>query len=307
MIRDYILDFGIAMPSRYFKFQKANYIDALLKEFKKLGYKYELKAFKDVKNIEVGDVDNAKIIFMTAYDTPSKVNVPNYIYYPFSAEQNIKQEQRNLLFTSVMVVGCVLVLMILYYASILFINIPEMLKLLIVVLGIAIIFYLLLPMPNKANINRHSVSVALMLDIATKVQKDQVAFVFLDKQSINFRGLNTYIKQSKYSFNDKLVVYLDCLADGETTVFAHSVNIDKKFLDSLKCNELNFVLKQFSDNYLNKIGFNGINKIIDVCSGKIENHEFIVKNTRTKQDVHLKMDRISKIEEVLLEMVGKYL
>lgn len=307
MIRDYILDFGIAMPCRYFKFQKANYLDALLKEFKKLGYRYELKAFKDVKNIEIGAVDKAKMVFMTAYDTPTKVNVPNYIYYPFNADKNIKQEQKNLLFTAALIIGWIFALIVFYYLSKNFINIPEILKFMIIVLGIAFIFYLLLPIPNKANINRHSVSVAMMLDIATKIPHGQVAFVFLDKQSINFRGLNTYVKQSGYDFKNKLVIYLDCLADGEATVFAHSDNIDDKAISMFKCNDLNFSLKQFSNNYLNKIGFNGLDKIIDVCSGTIENHEFIVKNTRTKHDVHLNMDRITKIEEVLLEMAGKYL
>lgn len=311
MLKDELMDFAIAMPKRFNKYEKSIYIEQILKRFESYGYKGKLCTFgkskNNAKNILIGDLSQAKVILMSNYDTPSKTLLKDLKYYPFSVAENIKEEKRNLKKQVLIeIIISFLALLLLSFASGLS-GFNKNLIIFFVVVLLLFFVYVLRSHANPANITRNSASIALMLDIASNKHKS-VAFVLLDKNSQTNQGFEefkSYLNSTIYSKTLK-VISLDCIAYGETVVIGF--NGDSKCIaDDLKSlyPQMNCYCKSFSKEKCKSIGLDSFGRQVKISVGTIQNHTFYVENTRTKKDVHVNVKQMECISQMINDHIRK--
>lgn len=309
MIKDYLMDYAIAMPKRFSKYEKAVYIEEVLKAFKEFGYIAKLAVYqnnmKNAKNVIIGDLGKAKMIFVTNYDTPSKVYTHNYKYYPFSPKNNIKEENKSFVVQMIIIFVWIIFGFLCFYFSQKF---NYLYKNIFYGMMVACLFFSILNIkarPNKANMTRNSSSIALMMDLARNSKKEY-AFILLDKVSNSYVGLHemdNYLKDNNINIKSP-IINLDCVAYGKDVVMAYPnelKDISSK-LNQHYCQN-NLYLKEFSDEKCETIGLKTLGKQIKISVGDIENNSFYVKNTRSKKDVHINVEQLINIEKMIIDYV----
>lgn len=310
MIKDELFDFAIAMPKRYTKIQKSIYIEALLKRFKEYGYAFELAKStirsKTANNVIIGNIDNAQVVLMTHYDTPTLAYNPKYKYYPFSPKANIAEEKKNSLIQILLFVLILALGLVMYWLSLNYEGWLKFCLMLLIVIFIVVAILVIKSTANKANITRNSASIALMLDIAHKDNNKKFAFLLLDKNAQSFNGLNQfeqYLEEHKRKIKGQLI-YLDCIAYGSSVVVGYNQQLKEKAYEIIENYQgKNLIDKSYSETKSNEIGLNIIKPHIKVSSGEIINHEFVVTQTRSKKDVHINLKQMMDIELMLLQYV----
>lgn len=313
MIKDDILDLAIAIPRRFYKHEKAMYMEEVSKRFEKLGYKAmvqpENQKGKKIHNVIFGDITKAKVVILSHYDTPIKSYKPKYRYYPFSPSKNLKQEQLSLLIQ--LLIGLVLSAIGLLLGVHGF-NQHGWLKWVdLIVAAILIIggIWFFQSHGNKANMTKNSASVALMLDLAKTFKRD-VAFVLLDQQADGYRGLAYFGDQYGQNQNEQIWIQLDCVAYGSTIVFAHDQANDsmvKTMMDAMQLS--NGYDKSYSHDTASSLGLNTHSNMVCISVGDIQNHEFYVPYTKTKADVHIQIDQLidlsHRLETAITTLINK--
>lgn len=299
-MKELLAFFGVTLRIRNTKRQKHLFYKAVSEIAADIKYKVSLQSvvsrFMGVNNIVIGDLKKAKTIVVTAYDTPNKIYLHNYKYYPFNTLKNIKEEKKNLLVQFLIsLVFIVLVTMILWN----FTSYNIFFKISSIVISIILLlnaYFIIKGKPNKVNLNRNSASVAILIAIMKELKRtDEVAFVFLDSCVNSFEGFKVLKNNAS---EDSEVIVLDCIGYGEKLVVAHRENIKIK---NYLFKELDFINKKYTEEEANNNVLNFFKKCIYVTSGTIENKQLVVKNTRSKNDFNVDINRLEKIKENLLK------
>ena len=150
--------------------------------------------------------------------------------------------------------------------------------------------------PNEVNLNRNSVSVAMIIAIMKELKRtDDVAFVLLDCSVNSFEGFKVLKRNIS---EDKEIIVLDCIAYGEKLVVAHreNLNVTDNFFE-----ELDSIIKKYTDEEASNNVLNFFKKCIYITSGTIEKKQLVVKNTRSNKDFNVDINRLEKIKEKLLK------
>ena len=204
---------------------KSYYSDAIIEE----------GGFGKNRNIVIGNVDTAKVIFTAHYDTCAQLPFPNLIF-----PKNIFL---TILYSVLIVVPFFAVLFpvhlgILYLTeSFLLAYYTYMLLLMVLVISV---FYGGKPNIHTANDNTSGV-VTLIETIAklTPEQRSKCAFVFFDNEENGLLGSAFFRKTHKAVMNNKLIVNVDCVGDGDHILFVSNKKARKYFGDafysSFKC------------------------------------------------------------------------
>ena len=129
-----------------------------------------------------------------------------------------------------------------------------------------------------------------MLKLMETVKNRKIAFVFLDQNCASYEGAKLL---KEYVQAHQLVLILDNLASGEKTVVAHKNTTDPGSLV-----KEGWIDKEY-DEATNMLGL--FQRSIMISCGSIQNKQFFVKNTGTKKDVDINMDRLVQITEALKE------
>ncbi len=282
------------------KKQKAAFIEFLRSQIP--GLQVEQGGFGNNRNLIVGDVSTAKVIFTAHYDTCARMIVPNFL-----TPKNI------LLYIGYSILICipffilvaVLNALLMMWTNNFFISywgafLPSM----------ALLFYMFMggkPNPHTANDNTSGViTLCDLMAALTEEEKSKVAFVFFDNEENGLLGSSWFAKvHKKQGLKNKLIVNFDCVSDGDHMLFVLNKAARKTYGDAFAASfpsgkgktvymesaattlypsdQANFPMnvgiaalkkKKFLGLYMNKI-----HTIKDTVFQK-ENIEFLVEGTR---------------------------
>lgn len=194
--------------------QKTYFIDWVTDYIKSQGYdvKVEKSSFRS-RNIVVGDVDNAKVIFAAHYDTCAVMPLPNFITPKSFICYLLYQLVLTLFIIAVPAVVAALVGLI-----------NEALVPLTAIVGIYFILFLMMFGPaNKHTANDNTSGVTAVLDLLTALPEEKrkdVAFVLFDLEEAGLIGSSSFSSKHKKHIKNTLLVNFDCVSDGENMLFA---------------------------------------------------------------------------------------
>ncbi len=195
--------------------QKTAFIQFVTEKAEKMGYDVKIeKGMFGARNIIVGDIDNAKVIYTAHYDTCAALPFPNFIAP--------KCFLLYLLYQIAIVLGFFAVAFVLgfvcgFIGS--YIGIPES-----YISSIAAIVYWLLLLlmfcgpANKHTANDNTSGVTVLFDIMAELNdsnRQNAAFVFFDLEESGLFGSASFASKHKKIKKEKLVVNFDCVSDGD--------------------------------------------------------------------------------------------
>ncbi|GFP76437.1 hypothetical protein bsdtw1_02540 [Clostridium fungisolvens] len=295
--------FGVTLSKRYTFKQKKIFLSETHQYFQNLDYEISYQnnksKLKSVTNMVIGELDKANVVVVCAYDTPSSVLLPNYLYYPFNIKKNLAQENINLVLQFVLMGLCFSAIYFLVSPFNTFSSIGKIIvSLLCGILGF-IAYKLMQGSANKVNFNRSSASVALIGKLAEELKgNNDIAFVLLDQNINSYEGLKLLKKELKNS--RKLILYLDCLAYGTYLVCAHNEKM-KETADQLiyHLKPLNIINKTYKPERYEETMLKFSTNMLVLTNGEIINEQLAVKNTRSRKDYQLDIKRLESIEKGL--------
>lgn len=286
------------------KKQKSSFIEKvkeIVKE-KDLEVTIEKGAF-GARNIVIGDVSKAKVVFTAHYDTCAVMPVPNFI-----TPTNIWIYLLYQVLIMIPMFGVPAIITWLF--NLLFPGMEEIGLLLFDVLLFGMLFLLMFGPANKNTVNDNASGVLTILNIISKLPlelKDKVAFVLFDLEEIGLIGSSEFASKHKKEMKKKLVINYDCVSDGEKMLFIFSKKA-KEYLNLLSENyissndvETQMVTKGAfypSDQANFKYG-------IGVCAViKGKKFEYIDK-IHTKKDIVLREENIKYLTDKSIKLIER--
>lgn len=201
--------------------QKTAFISLLQQHFPELRVE---NAGKN-RNLVVGDITSAKVIFTAHYDTCVRSLWPN-ISIPFRPGLKFAYNMLTL-----MPIIAAMLLAIFGLTPV----IPDMQTRLFIGLAVYYVLYFVqffcMP-PNKHTANDNTSGVCLLirlLETLTPEQKEKVAFVFFDNEEKGCVGSKAFRKLHKAETEQKLIFNFDCVADGEHILFLSTLPAEKQW------------------------------------------------------------------------------
>lgn len=206
------------------KKQRQAFRDYVQSVASKYGYKSSTeKVSFGGKNIIVGDVDKAEVLYTAHYDTCAKMIFPNFIT-PNNIFIYLVYQIIILIGFSAVSIPCGLLLSSILIASGVESYIATDIGINFSFAVYLVLLFLLIAGPaNKHTANDNTSGVTTLLDIMTALpqeKKDKVAFVFFDLEEVGLIGSFDFAAKHKDIKNNKLVINFDCVSDGETIFFA---------------------------------------------------------------------------------------
>ena len=245
---------------RFHARQKGRFRLALKAGFEEMGYRPRMEIHRCLgknRNVIVGDLGKAKVIFTAHYDTPSRMFVPNFIT-PRSVLLSVLYQ---LLIVVLMLAGFYLFLLAGGYAGAFFAALVtsgdtpflanfvstladsgtnEAALTFTTIGGYVAIFllgYWILGVPNRNNYNDNTSGVVTLLEIAAKLPADlhkDAAFVFFDREEWGSLGSLGFKKRYAKLLTNTPVINFDCVGDGETLAFLFKKAVSGEIREKLK-------------------------------------------------------------------------
>ncbi|MEG0077253.1 hypothetical protein [Anaerorhabdus sp.] len=298
-MKDLMMHYGVTLGIRYTKKQKDFFVNQLKEELNKNRIEYQIKTKKvlgkSINNILIGNMRDAETVLVCAYDTPRHSWNPKTKYYPFNEKKNTKQITIDLILKTCLVI-LLLLLSYLLYLFVLEEYFSSSISIVILLSCVIMSFVLVKDKANKVNFNLNSASLALIMSMIEYIKHNNIAIAFVDEGTESIDGF----KFLKETINEaKKIIILDCLASGEQLVCAHRKGVD---CSTLLNGDLDFIDKVYSDDTNNRLGL--FKNSILLCSGEIVDKQFISINTKSKKDINVDMERLSRIRTELIKFVG---
>lgn len=208
------------------KAQKLAFIEMMQRQIP--GLRVEEGGFPRCRNLVLGDVETAKVVFTAHYDTCARLPFPNFI------------TPKNLL---------------VYIAYSLLISLPFLalmfgLAILLMqwiglggwmlgmVLGMAAMLYVFMLGPaNTHTVNDNTSGVLTLVETIRSMREEErkgCAFVFFDHEENGLLGSGTFASQHKKQMKNKLLVNFDCVSDGNHFLFVSSGKARKRYGEMLR-------------------------------------------------------------------------
>ncbi len=213
------------------KEQKARFIK-FAKE-KAAGFGYETRVepgMLGAKNIVVGDIESAKVVYTAHYDTCPVLPFPNFItpkcFIVYLLYQIVLVAAMFLaVFAGTFLIGLLIALL----------PINELISVLLIELTsfgfmFALVFLLLMGPANKNTANDNTSGVTELFEIMRALPEEDrgsVAFVFFDLEEMGLFGSASFAKKNKDDMKDKLLINFDCISDGDNFLFALKKDAEK--------------------------------------------------------------------------------
>lgn len=209
-MKDYLNEINTLYPVRKKYEDKTRFIEYVKKEVTE--YDVEVHERKKTRNIIIGDVDSAKVVFTAHYDTPATSVIPN-IMMPV-----------NRIFYFVYQIGFVLIIV----AASLFLAfaISDFLKIedqnitrgLYLFIYISAIYLLMLAFENKNNKNDNTSGTAAVMSLIKSIDKgSNAAFILFDNEEKGLVG-SKYFKKYRNDLKNTPLINLDCVGNGNEIV-----------------------------------------------------------------------------------------
>lgn len=209
------------------KKQKSAFIEYLSTRIGEMGYPFRIEHGPlGVRNIVVGDLSRARVVYTAHYDTAPRLPMPNFI----TPRSILIYLLYQLLLTTVIYGAAVLIgsLLSTVIGTVALLAFPDMDVAILVstVMFSTVIVVCLLIMfgpANKHTANDNTSGVTTLINIMTDLPpelRNSTAFVFFDQEEIGLVGSKSFSKKHRAAMHGKLVVNFDCVSDGENILFA---------------------------------------------------------------------------------------
>ncbi len=307
-MKDLLMLFGVTLAKRYTNRQKKVFFSQAEPLFKNLGYTVKIQENKKkllhVLNLLIGDIYKAQFIVLCPYDTPSKSLLP-YKYYPYNLSKNLHQENMELFLRSLIYIGSCLLAYFMFKQYSIF---PIFWKIFSILFFIGLIFFcyqLIVGIPNPVNFNRNSASVALIAALAEKSRKNRnVAFVLLDNTVSSNTGWRIFADDK--NLKNKMIIYIDCVSYGEKLVCAHNQATSLEAKKMTQClSKIDLMNHVFTEEQLKDTNLQYFQTMLHFCIGTIEDHYFLVRNTRSRKDFKVDVSKLETLREGLQKYLGE--
>ncbi len=231
------------------KKQKSKFIEFVKEQSEKFGYECRIeKGSFGARNIVVGDVDKAKVIYTAHYDTCARLPFPNFI--------TPKNVGIYILFNVVLVLGIMFCMgllgFILGFSSGIFERIsgmnPAFLMDFVWLLLLALMF---VGPANKNTANDNTSGVMTLLTLMKEMpqeQREKCAFVFFDLEEMGLFGSSGFASKHKDIRKNVLVVNYDCVSDGDNFI----ITLPKTVHDNAEMFEHAYQSERFNVEVLKK-------------------------------------------------------
>lgn len=182
------------------------------------GLKVEKNGLMGSRNLVFGDPESADIVFTAHYDTVAASLFPNLV----TPDRPYFRFLNMLLVISPMIIAMLLAGAVAGWLG----AADDMRK--AVMLGVYFLMFIItfiggVPNPNTANDNTSGVlTLCRTMDTFTDGQRSRAAFIFFDNEEYGCVGSGAYYKAHKAAMQDKLVVNMDCVGDGDTIMLVVS-------------------------------------------------------------------------------------
>ncbi len=195
--------------------QKTEFIDFATKSADQLGYSARVeKGMFGSRNIVVGDIDSAKVIYTAHYDTCARLPFPNFL-----TPQSITI---YILYNIAIVLGFLVIAFgIGFGVGVLgsLAGIPSEIGAKLAMAVFWALYLLLLFGPaNKHTVNDNTSGVNTLFELMEAMPnelRDKAAFVFFDLEEAGLIGSSSFASKHKDIKKNKLIVNFDCVSDGE--------------------------------------------------------------------------------------------
>ena len=167
-------------------------------------------------NVVLGDVKSARVVFTAHYDTPCTIGMPNLML-----------PRNKVLFFAYQMVPVFVLLAVAALVGWLVSLLNSVNSQSTFGIAFLVTYYVLLYLmingfsnPHNANDNTSGVATVLTLwDGLTKDQRSDVAIILFDNEEKGKLGSKAYFKAHKDMMEDKLLVNLDCVGNGDNVLF----------------------------------------------------------------------------------------
>ncbi len=207
--------------------QKSAFIDRMCKQFPEMRVE-EKGALPKSRNLILGDVENAKVIFTAHYDTCARLPFPNFI-----------TPKNFWLYLGYQILICIpfiaIMLLVMWLAKKLGADaITALLVGYVALFGS--MFYVMMGGPaNRHTANDNTSGVITLCQLygaMTDQQRSKAAFVFFDNEENGLVGSNAFKAQhKKQGIGGKLLVNFDCVSDGDHIMLVLKKKADKRYHD----------------------------------------------------------------------------
>jgi len=229
-LEDLLLRYGLIMHRRFYDREKRRFLVALSKELASYGYKTQIKMTKHgqfkIRNLYIGNIEKAKMIFTTYYDTPT---IGMSSYQPLEKKTKSLNLINFLPLTIIMIAGAAFISTIAQpnWSQ----NWFSTASLLSIVISFAL-FGLLLHfrrgIATRKNIIQNTSSILAIIELARKMdnnRREKCAFVLTDFGIANHFGETLISQQLPTDTKDVSYVRFDSVgAGGEVKKIKQSAN-----------------------------------------------------------------------------------
>jgi len=226
------------------KKQKTAFMEWLEPIVQANGHEMQVEKGSGARNIVIGDVESAKVIFAAHYDTCAVMPFPNFI--------TPKSITLYIAYQFLLTFGISAVALIISVAArFLF---PDFQGLVTLFVLYGILGLLIFGPANKHTVNDNTSGVTAVLDLMQAMPaelKDKAAFVLFDLEEAGLIGSASFSSKHKKVMKDKLLVNMDCVSDGDTILFCFrkksksDVELFKACFPSDERVESDFVIKGY--------------------------------------------------------------
>jgi hypothetical protein len=179
-----------------------------------------------VRNVVIGDVSKAKVVYTAHYDTCPALPFPNFITPKNFLIYFLYQIFITLIFLVIPLVALEVIFMAIAKASGLSEDLSHIIFMVIYFLVLGGFLALTMAGPaNKHTANDNTSGVTTLIDTMTILPdelKSDVAFIFFDLEEAGLVGSKSFFKKHKNVMNNKLLVNFDCVSDGENILLVLS-------------------------------------------------------------------------------------
>lgn len=200
------------------KKQKTAFLTYVRDAAEGVGYEVAVEGRCGTRNVVIGDVAQAKVVFTAHYDTCPELPFPNLITPTCVAIYVLYQ-------LAVVAAFLLAAFAIGFGAGVLcaLLDLPESAASLCGTLVYWVLLVLLLAGPaNKHTANDNTSGVTTVFDIMTALPAElrgKAAFVLFDQEETGMFGSSAFARRHKAEMKDKLLINFDCVSDGGNLLF----------------------------------------------------------------------------------------
>lgn len=204
------------------KAQKLRFIEWM--QSRLLGLRVEEGGTPRCRNLVLGDLERADVVFSAHYDTCARLPFPNFI------------TPQNLLIYLLYQLLLALPFLVLGFGGGLLLALAGVYPPLGMMLGMllmlaAMLYVFILGPANPHTVNDNTSGVVTLCELIGSLSEEELsrcAFVFFDHEESGLLGSAFFASKHKKAMKDKLLINFDCVSDGDHLLFVQSGRAKKR-------------------------------------------------------------------------------